>query len=555
MLNSRFVLKFSSVFSPIFRKLLFMSVGASMAALSMILLRFLADKKIPPLCKYFMWLPVIAAFIIPFRPQSNISAMKQVQKIENISYVRQFDDIKEQYHQIESEEKDLSEEMRSVAQLQREWDSVSVKLLIFDFLMPFIWLIGMIAAAFCFILSAVRVYIAFKINTDCGRLRCENIMQECKNILHLSKLPKLTISENIATPSVTGIFYPLIILPQYVLSFSDTGLKFIILHEMSHYKRKDTFLNAVVLFVLAVHWFNPVVWVMTKYIRQDMELANDEYLLKKLGDDNGAQYAKVLVAVLAQSRNIKFLPGVMCAANDKYTMKRRITMINLSGYFKKHRQIISAVCLMFTMAISCAFLTSCVDDGANGSVSKVNLHFPAYIVENPNGIMYIERLNSANFDVKMELPKGWQVKMEYDGISLPTGELYTPLYLYNGDEPVGYIGFNIFEPYQDEIPQEDYYKTVWATLRLSSVSVWDPFTSVKADGTMESGTVNISYLDPDEIKNHSGAMADVPMIETNGILAYDKNIQAFVGIAFLPDTVDEATAAAIAQSIEFTVNN
>lgn len=127
------------------------------------------------------------------------------------------------------------------------------------------------------------------------------------------------------------------------------------------------------------------------------------------------------------------------------------------------------------------------------------------------------------------------------------------LYLYHEDKLIGTIGFNRFEPYTEEIPQEIFYQTVWSTLRLGSFYQWESYTFVKCWETGEVGIADITYLDPNDLK--AGAKAETVQLETIGILAYDTEIKAFVGIAFQPDVVSREQAEAIAQSLQMELLN
>ena len=109
-----------------------------------------------------------------------------------------------------------------------------------------------------------------------------------------------------------------------------------------------------------------------------------------------------------------------------------------------------------------------------------------------------------------------------------------------------------FDPYEDPIPEEQYYQTVYPGLRLSSVFHWDPYEAVKTTDTAETGIADIWYLEPGEIDKHPGAMADVPQQETIGILSYDKELKVFIGMAFMPGTVSREQAEAVAQSISLS---
>lgn len=190
-----------------------------------------------------------------------------------------------------------------------------------------------------------------------------------------------------------------------------------------------------------------------------------------------------------------------------------------------------------------------------GDAENLNfVTFPAYKEENPQNLPYIEQINQTpKFQASVDLPENWIIQNAKPGgeINVP-GDFYTPLPIYDGDNPIGYIGFNIFEPYADEIPQEEYYKTVYPSLRLPSIFHWDPYTPIKTSGTAETGIADIWYLDPEEIDRHPGAMPSVPQLETIGILSYDKELKVFIGMAFLPDTVTRQQAELIGQSVHLS---
>lgn len=152
------------------------------------------------------------------------------------------------------------------------------------------------------------------------------------------------------------------------------------------------------------------------------------------------------------------------------------------------------------------------------------------------------------FTASMILPAGWQAKPLTGEENPMAGTFLSQTGLYQGDALMAMIGFQTFTPYEDEIPQEDYYKTVYPDLRLGSMSQWDPYTAVKTAETAETGIVTVSYHDPDQTDDAS-ALASVPVIEVPGILSYDKALNVYVGIQFAENAVTEEQVKAIAESL------
>lgn len=188
------------------------------------------------------------------------------------------------------------------------------------------------------------------------------------------------------------------------------------------------------------------------------------------------------------------------------------------------------------------------------AVQTNTIQFPAYPTENPNKLPYYDELNSTQpFIVQVDFPKNWEITKTMGDETIPIGELFSKVFIYDKDKLIGYIGFDIFEPYTEEVEPEQYYKTVYPKLRLPRVGIWDPYTAIKTTEVAETGIVDIWYLDPNEIEKHPGAMADVPQLETTGILSYDKELKVYIGIAFMPDTIDKVQAEMIAKTISLSL--
>ena len=160
------------------------------------------------------------------------------------------------------------------------------------------------------------------------------------------------------------------------------------------------------------------------------------------------------------------------------------------------------------------------------------------------------------FTATFLLPNGWEVRQpdtnSDQGVGYFSSNFLIEMHLYHDDVFVGQIGFNGFEPYEGEIPAEDYYKTVYSVLRLGSMYTWDAYTPVNTTETFEAAVATVNYLDETEVEKHPGAMPDVPVTEVPGVLAYDKNLKVYMGIQFAADVVTQQQAEQIASGIRFT---
>ena len=53
-----------------------------------------------------------------------------------------------------------------------------------------------------------------------------------------------------------------------MLDLDDDEIEYILLHELSHYKRKDILVNYLMIFLQCIHWFNPFIWYLFKIIKE-----------------------------------------------------------------------------------------------------------------------------------------------------------------------------------------------------------------------------------------------------------------------------------------------
>ena len=83
----------------------------------------------------------------------------------------------------------------------------------------------------------------------------------------------------LGVPVTWGIVYPVVLLPEDADSWPEERRKYVLVHEMAHVKRLDAFTQLIAQFVLAIYWFNPLVWVAARQMRRERENACDDYVL------------------------------------------------------------------------------------------------------------------------------------------------------------------------------------------------------------------------------------------------------------------------------------
>ena len=99
-------------------------------------------------------------------------------------------------------------------------------------------------------------------------------------------------SEKVVSPFVLGVIKPKIYIP---FNLEDETLSHIVSHEKSHIKSFDNITKLVAFILLAVHWYNPLVWICFKLLTVDIELACDERVIKNYNLEKRKFYAEALL--------------------------------------------------------------------------------------------------------------------------------------------------------------------------------------------------------------------------------------------------------------------
>ncbi|MEM5818782.1 MAG: M56 family metallopeptidase, partial [Desulfitobacterium hafniense] len=96
--------------------------------------------------------------------------------------------------------------------------------------------------------------------------------------LKIKGRPQLLSCSEIASPMLTGFFKPAILLPD--LQYTREELSLVLQHELTHYKRGDTWYKLLLLAANSVHWFNPLIYFMVKAANRDLEYSCDDLVVK-----------------------------------------------------------------------------------------------------------------------------------------------------------------------------------------------------------------------------------------------------------------------------------
>lgn len=134
------------------------------------------------------------------------------------------------------------------------------------------------------------------------------LFRDCLNEMNIAKNIPVYSTAFLKSPVIAGMFKPCIYLPIHLISdYKVNDIRYMLLHELQHYKYKDAFVNYIMNCVSILYWFNPIVWYALKEMRNDREIACDTSVLKMLKEDSYEDYGHTLINFAEKCHSHHFL--------------------------------------------------------------------------------------------------------------------------------------------------------------------------------------------------------------------------------------------------------
>ena len=198
--------------------------------------------------------------------------------------------------------------------------------------LPWIWVIGMGCMAAYMLLSFIWMRLTLR--------RAEHIQDNVYRCTQWS------------TPFVLGIIAPCIYVPE---SVSEEDLPQVLAHERCHIRRWDHVVKPFAFLLLAVNWFNPVLWAAYVLLGRDMENACDEMALKNADAAQRAAYSRALVSCAAQPK----MAAVCPLAFGEVAVKERVKNVI---HYKKPAVWAAVMVAVAAVIIGACLLTKPAED-------------------------------------------------------------------------------------------------------------------------------------------------------------------------------------------------
>lgn len=193
------------------------------------------------------------------------------------------------------------------------------------------------------------------------------------------------VTGEVQTPCLFGLVRPRVYVTEEVAG-DETVLRHSLAHELTHFRHGDHLWAALRGLCLALHWYNPLVWLAAALSRRDGELCCDESTVKKLGEGERAAYGRTLLAVTCQGRTNPMLTATSMTGSGS-GIKERILLLTKRP--KTAVYTLVAVALISAVAVGCTFTGAQKGDGESTGVSTGADEFV------PDKVAMVQLLSSA----------------------------------------------------------------------------------------------------------------------------------------------------------------
>lgn len=169
------------------------------------------------------------------------------------------------------------------------------------------WLLIAWAVGFALVLLA-HLALSLQLSRRIRQLGCppgertQALYREVKQGMRIRADVPIVLMADIKSPALTVQFFPKLLIPDRLLYAADREhMAFAMAHELMHYRRRDYLVCLLISLLRAVYWFNPVVWIMPRILRLDMESACDAMVVKSMSREQKLSYVNLLLALAEES--------------------------------------------------------------------------------------------------------------------------------------------------------------------------------------------------------------------------------------------------------------
>ena len=253
----------------IFRTVLLLSAAGAVLTLILLALKPITSRVFSAKWRYYMWIAVLAVTVIPLpfphRAQAHIPSLPLPALVFDAPAATNTlaDDI----------DIGAGSHAGSVGSSIDRGEIAAI-----------IWIAGMCVS-----------YARFIRGKKLSSLPCEIDISAAAKKAGVKKVPRVRICADASPPMLTGILHPVIYLSG---TQTDASLEAVLIHELTHYRRRDLIYKFAALIVNGIHWFNPLMYVAAANINEECEISCDAEITGDMTDEEKKVYMNTILNLI-----------------------------------------------------------------------------------------------------------------------------------------------------------------------------------------------------------------------------------------------------------------
>ena len=352
----------------VFSKILLISIMAAVLIVLVLLVKAVFKEKLSARWHYYIWFLLIARLIIPYTPEFSVNLNEFLLPIQDNIRIQsesnpadsvdnnlrtglidkgegKFPEYNSSYNLASNDKKEESENSEKEKNINNK-----LKLMIVTIASK-IWLCGIFFfVAYILIVNCVMNYRIKKTSVSIESGNVQDVLEYCKKLVKIKQDIPIVYQKHIKTPAICGVFKTKMLIPPDILDLlSIDEIRYVILHELCHFKRKDTMIGMIQMLLCVLHWFNPLIWYAFNKMKEDREPVCDELVLSYIKPDERRNYAETLIKILKYfSENHWVYSTANLSQGSVTNMEWRLRLMSI---LKKRSVILGVVIALVTVTL------------------------------------------------------------------------------------------------------------------------------------------------------------------------------------------------------------
>ncbi len=332
-----------------FKNLIEITISNSVVILCLLFLSPLIKKRYIAKWRYFAWLFIAIRLIIPLNFSLSKAPIIVTPPTQTMIYQNEV----------------VSHEITE-SPLPNEPATLQTKHVNTTDLFVAIWISGIVA----FLLYQLFRYYSFKKSVkrwsyNISDTRITDIFNALLIDMNIQNSIEMKLCKKVCSPMLFGFFKPTLLLPSE--DYTDRDLVVILKHELIHYKRHDLWYKLILMIANAVHWFNPIVYVMQRVANRDIEFSCDDEVIKNTDIHFRKSYSKTILnslhnEKLRQTKLSTYFHG------SKRNLKHRFS--NILDMTKKRKGILALMMVVILIMAGSVLVACKVGDKVKDTVNN-----------------------------------------------------------------------------------------------------------------------------------------------------------------------------------------